>query len=182
MNDRQECLKNQEMLGELFELYEKKLYGIAFSILHQAEQAEDAVQDAFLRTVPYLSSIRDVNSGHTKRLLVRIVKSTAIDRYRRNQKERELFVRDTDTEEVGHRQGGEGIYPMRNVEDRETVKTLLEGLDPIYREIIQYRCFYELSYREIGAILEIGEDTAAKRFERAKKLVLKQLRGEAYGS
>ena len=40
---------DSETLEQLYDLYEQKMYAVAFSILHNEWQAEDAVQDAFVR-------------------------------------------------------------------------------------------------------------------------------------
>ena len=40
--------QQKEKLHQLYALYEQPLYRIAYAILHQTEQAEDAVSDAFL--------------------------------------------------------------------------------------------------------------------------------------
>ena len=54
------------------------MFGIANAILHNDWQAEDAVHEAFVRMVPYLSRCKDVNDEKTKILIVRVIKSAAI--------------------------------------------------------------------------------------------------------
>ena len=48
--------KQKEKLHQLYALYEQPLYRIAYAILHQTEQAEDAVSDAFLKIIPTKSN------------------------------------------------------------------------------------------------------------------------------
>jgi len=55
------------MLEQLYDAYEHKMYGIAYSILNNVGQAEDAVQDAFIKLIPYLGDINSVVSVQTKR-------------------------------------------------------------------------------------------------------------------
>ena len=50
---------NQDVMAALYEAYEQPMYGIAYAILHDRYQAEDAVQEAFIRMVRYLPKCRD---------------------------------------------------------------------------------------------------------------------------
>ena len=87
---------DRQTMTELYETYEQKMFGIANAILHNDWQAEDAVHEAFVRMVPYLSRCKDVNDEKTKILIVRVIKSAAIDIYRKNKRENTYIL---DTEE-----------------------------------------------------------------------------------
>ena len=58
--------QQKEKLHQLYALYEQPLYRIAYAILHQTEQAEDAVSDAFLKIIPHLDQIESPDSPKTK--------------------------------------------------------------------------------------------------------------------
>lgn len=75
------------ILEQLYSIYEHKMYGIAYSILNNSGQAEDAVQDAFIKLIPHLGHISEVSSMETKRLITYTIKNIAIDKYRKNKKE-----------------------------------------------------------------------------------------------
>lgn len=157
------------ILEELYKIYESKMYGIAYSILNNVEQAEDAVHDAFIKINSHLNHIKKANSLETKRFVTYIIKNIAIDKYRRNRKEVELFTKGVD--EPGITKSPYEIDSVTRFEDRELIFQLLSQLPSKHREIIRYRCYYELSYREIGELLGISEKVAAKRCERARKLL-----------
>src|ERR1700676_4709589 len=61
--------------------YSGTLYRVAFSILRSAAEAEDAVQDCFLRVVQHRDGLGDVRD--TRTWLIRIVWNLALDRKRR---------------------------------------------------------------------------------------------------
>lgn len=171
-------------LEELYNSYENKMYGIAYSILNNVGQAEDAVHDAFIKLIPFLESIDRVTSIKTKRLVTYTIKNVAIDIYRKNKKESELFIKGV--EESLFTENKLEVNSVKNFEDRQLVVQLFSNLSPKYREIIRYHCYYELSYKEISEILNISEKAAAKRYERARKLlkemVQKEMKGdELYG-
>jgi len=168
------------MLAQLYDVYENKMYSIAYSILNNVEQSEDAVQDAFVKLIPHLSTINRIESLKTKRLVTYTIKNIAIDLYRRNRKETELFTKEVEDKVISENQTG--VTSVKTVEDRHMITQLLSNLPPKHREIIQYRCFYALSYKEISSLLNISEDTAAKRYERARKMVKEMIGDEVYGS
>lgn len=165
-------------LEQLYDIYENKMYSVAYSILNNVEQAEDAVHDAIIKLIPYIETINRVESFKTKRLVTYTIKNISIDKYRRNRKESELFTQETEDKELSENQNV--IPSVKTVEDRYMITQILSSLSPKYRDIIQYRCFYELSYKEISSILNISEDVAAKRYERAKKMVKKFIGDEMY--
>ncbi|MEG2290193.1 MAG: sigma-70 family RNA polymerase sigma factor [Clostridium sp.] len=167
------------MLKQLYDAYEYKMYGIAYSILNNVGQAEDAVQDAFIKLIPHLGDINSPVSIETKRLITYTIKNIAIDIYRRNRKESELFTKGVDEPMTGGNQ--QGIDSVKTVEDRQIVVQLLSSLPSKYREIIRYRCYYEFSYKEISLLLNISEKVAAKRCERAKKLLKEIMEKEMMG-
>ena len=76
----------------LFRLYEKNMYHIAYAILHDSYQAEDAVMEAFVRLMERNYAIDDPSSDEAKRLVIQVIRSTAIDQYRKNQRESERQV------------------------------------------------------------------------------------------
>ncbi len=167
------------MLEQLYDAYEYKMYGIAYSILNNEGQAEDAVQDAFLKLIPYLGDINSVASVETKRLITYTIKNISIDIYRRNMKESELFTKGVDEPVISENQ--QGTAYVKTIEDREIVVQLLSSLPSKYREIIRYRCYYEFSYKEISLLLNISEKAAAKRYERGRKLLKELMEKEMIG-
>ncbi len=168
-----------DMLEKLYNAYENKMYGIAYSILNNVGQAEDAVQDAFIKLIPHLGDIKRVSSVETKRLVTYTIKNIAIDIYRRNRKEVELFAKGVDETAISGNQYE--INSVKTIEDRQVVVQLLSNLPSKYREIIRYRCYYELSYKEISLLLNINEKVAAKRCERARKLLKEMMEKEMEG-
>ncbi|MCH1981824.1 RNA polymerase sigma factor [Ruminococcus sp. OA3] len=165
-----------ELLEQLYSRYEQKMYQVAFAVLGQEQQAEDAVQDAFVKLTKYLKRIKDVESDKTKRLLIRIIRTTSIDQYRRNQRDAKRL-----TSEDALASGKMiSMDEMMQAEDRQMIRRLLQKVPQDYLEIIKLRCYFEVSNREAAQILEISEDAAAKRLERARKYVQDKMGDEEY--
>lgn len=166
----------RDLLEELYRLYEHKMYAIAFAVLHSREQAEDVVQDSFVKLVPYLSQIKAAESAGTKQLVMRIVKTTAIDQYRKNLRDAVKIS----AEEIMVGDCNKKVLSIQSVEDRETIKALLEGLPDDYREVIKLRCYYGFSAKETAEILQISPHNVAKKLERARKMILSKLEWEEF--
>lgn len=56
------------LLETMYELYEQGMYRVAYGVLHNKEQAEDAVQDSFEKLLEYLPEIDAPDSPKTQNL------------------------------------------------------------------------------------------------------------------
>lgn len=134
--------------------------------------------DAFIRVMSHLNQIKSPESPETKHFMIKVIRSTAIDIYRKNQREWEnVFY---DPEDVFKNQKMSNDRGMDTVEDRHVVQRALLALDAKYREVLELKCYFGLSHREIVMLLEISEDTVAKRYERAKKIAIKMIGDVSY--
>lgn len=159
MNDKERAL-----IEELYSVYEQPMYRIAFAVLKNPTQAEDAVSEAFVRVIRNIRKIHDPHSDRTKHYIIRIIKSTSINCYRQNKKasERNTSI-DGSTYELADSNDVISIYIRR-----EAFSQMISGLDETDRRIISLRCEEGLPYKDIGRILSMREATVRKRFERAK--------------
>lgn len=166
--------KSMEKAELLYQLYEQKLYVIAFSILHDPWQAEDAVQEAFVKILVNLPQIKDVESDSTKRYIIQIIKNTSIDMYRKNQKVNPNFTVIT-TEQIEEIEDTNQSVDKQilEAESKEAVNKMLYSLPSKYYEIITQRIIEQRSFKEIANQLHISENTARKRYERGRKLLMK---------
>jgi RNA polymerase sigma-70 factor (ECF subfamily) len=149
----------------LYDLYEQPMYRIAYAVLHDSALAEDAVSDAFIRIIGKLNKIGEPYSPKTKSYIVKVIKSTSINIYRRN-KRRFEYEQPMDERTL-------------SIPDRSAVVTdssMLNGLNPDERRIIVLRCEKGMSWKEVAAEMSLNEATVRKRFERIKT----KLKGEKY--
>ena len=158
--------QQKEKLHQLYALYEQPLYRIAYAILHQTEQAEDAVSDAFLKIIPHLDQ--------TKAFLIQVIRNTAINQYRKNAKDAERLTNIDDSTLQVPSPHNEIEQFLQQTEQQEQLAQLLQGLSETDRTILFLRCEQEQSFREIAERLSMKEATVRKRFERARKAIQKQ--------
>lgn len=156
---------DSETLEQLYDLYEQKMYAVAFSILHNKWQAEDAVQDAFVRLFKNIKRLKNLEAEKTRAYVLRTIQNTAIDLYRKNHislqrtvsiEEREIADECDDMMNLVSRLAGENI-----------LEEMLSRLPDSYREVLMLRCVHQLSSKETAAVLEISEALVRKRQQRA---------------
>lgn len=161
----------RKLLESMYELYEQGMYRSDYGIPNNREQAEDAVQDSFEKLLKYLPRIDRPDSPNTRKLVLKIVRNTAIDQYRRNHRQNQ-WMSEQKEQEI------DTCTFIQSVEDREFIQQLLQTVPAEYRGIIKLRCYYGFSAKETGSILGISEGNVNKRLERARKLLTDRLEWE----
>ena len=166
-------LKESSKRQKLYEIYEQPMYRIAYAFLHNREMAEDAVSEAFVRIIGKINRLGDAESPKTKSYIVKVIKSTSIGIYRRN-KRKYMYEQPIDDNIM------QLSDPLTDVEDKiiaGSTGEIMNGLEETDRTIVMFRCRYEMPYKEIAQRTSMSEAAVRKRFERAKRRIIK-LRGE----
>lgn len=151
-------------LERLYLEYRSVMFCAANEILHNEHEAEDAVQQAFIKIAENLDKVPDELSNKTKAFVVTIAENTAIDRYRK-------LKRHGDCELCEEACGIEA-----NSAD-ELVSCILK-LPARYRQFILLKYYHGYSTREIAKLLGMSSAAASKTAQRAKQR-LEQLCREA---
>src|SRR6478672_918543 len=127
--------------------------------------AEDVVQDAYVRALRFFSSLRDENA---RAWLFTIVRNTWYGRFPRRTGSAVVNVPDEDAE---HRPDV-GLDPEAQMIQQQTVEQVQRALDTLpadFREVLVLRELEGLSYKEIAAIVEIPIGTVMSRLARARE-------------
>lgn len=170
-------IKENEKIRELYEVYEQPMFRIAFAILHNEQEAEDAVSDAFLRVIGRLDKIGDVKNDRTKKYMVKVIKSTSINIYRRN---KQFFIKEMPIDNEAMQIPDSSPSVEKIIIDSENSRDLdrmLSKISSTDRRIVMMRCSDEMSWKEISGSLSMTESAARKRFERIKKRLI-SMKGE----
>ncbi|HLU11676.1 MAG TPA: RNA polymerase sigma-70 factor [Oceanobacillus sp.] len=152
-----------------FEEYRSLLFAIAYRMLGSAMEAEDIVQEAYLRyrdTPP--ESIRSLKS-----FLTTIVHHLCLDHLKSAQVRRENYVGPWLPEPIITGDGATLLSPLRQITDRESISmaflVLLESLSPLERAVFLLREVFDYEYAEIAQITGRNEAACRQLFSRAKK-------------
>jgi RNA polymerase sigma-70 factor (ECF subfamily) len=167
------------LFHELIRPYERSVYAMAMSFLHNEADAEDAAQEAFLSAYRNLAGFRGESKFGT--WLISIALNEARNRIRRNNAVKTESL-DEPPDEEGHisptllRDWRE--IPSESLERQEVRHLLQEAIDAlpaIYREIFLLRDVEELNIAETAAMLQITEASVKVRLHRARMLLQKSL-------
>lgn len=151
-----DTLEDKSKFEQIYLQYRYLMYHVAFSVLHNGPDAEDAVHQAFVKIAENIKRIEEPVCQRTKSYVVTIAENTAIDIYRRNKKHPSV-----DFEEAFM---GESITYDG---DNALVSCILK-LPQRYRGMLILRYRHGYSVREISKIMGISLDAATKLDQRAK--------------
>ena len=144
----------------LLSRYERQLFGAAFRILHNREDAFDVTQTAFMRAYEHLDRYDRSQSFHT--WLYRIAVNAALDLARSRHPQDALSDEITDQ--------GDGPEAVAVGEQRDfAIQAALMELNPGYRAVIVLKHLQGLSYEEIAQVLECPVKTVKSRLFTARQ-------------
>lgn len=156
--------------------YQDKIYNLCHHMLGNAQDAEDAAQDAFLKAFQALPKFWPEASLYT--WLYRIATNTCID-YRKKPIFESLFNSSEEGERLVHDRASDAPSPEKLYQSKEIDNALqdsLRKLSPKLRAIIVLKEIEELSYEEIADTLEISMGTVKSRIARAREELQKLMK------
>jgi RNA polymerase sigma-70 factor (ECF subfamily) len=168
-----------QLFHELIRPYERSVYMMALSYLHNEADAEDVVQESFLKAYRNLSGFRGDSKFST--WLLSITLNEARNRLRRAKSAR--------MQSLDHSFDADGYIspallrdwreiPSEALERQEVRHLLYEAVDalpPMYREIFLLRDVEELSVADVAQVLQITEGLVKVRLHRARTMLQKHL-------
>jgi RNA polymerase sigma-70 factor, ECF subfamily len=163
-----EARAQEEALEALVDQYATALYRVAFSVLRNQSDAEDAVQEAFLRVLRHRETLGEIRDHRV--WLIRIVWNIVLDRKRRAKTRPET----DDISEVARVLPANGLTAEQRAaaaQHHAHVLACVEKLPAREREVMMLSAFEELSSVEIAAVLEVTESSVRSRLFRARNLL-----------
>lgn len=145
-------------------------YNLAAWLLRDEHEAEDLVQEAYLRA---LKSFAAFHGSDGRPWLLTIVRNSCYSRLRRRQVRGVEMRFDEEAHGVtDNAQNPEAVLVQK--EERQSLHQALEALPVEFREVIVFRELEGLSYKEIAAIADISMGTVMSRLARARALLQRQ--------
>ncbi|TVY03335.1 RNA polymerase sigma factor SigW [Cohnella terricola] len=169
---------NQRAFAEIVDLYKDKLYHLAYRMSGNRQEAEDVVQETFLRVYRSLDRY-DMNQKFST-WIYRIATNLCIDRLRKRKAVYSLDAESTD------REGLDG-YAMLPSDDRtpeselllsETQRIIHEAIATLpvkYKSVMILRYLQDLSLQEISDVLDMPVTTIKTRVHRGREFLRKKL-------
>lgn len=167
---------DRQAFQRLVEKYQQRAYTIAFQILKRREDAQDVVQESFVKA--YLSLAQFKGNAAFYTWLYRIVFNMSIDLKRKlgRRNEPAVSLDESQRDEIEHKiEAGTGLrieQPLESVVRREQAQTIQSVLDSIseeHRSVIVLREVEGMRYEQIAQILGISKGTVMSRLHYARK-------------
>lgn len=166
INDRdliEGCIKgDRKMQKELYNRFAPKMYGVCLRYASNAEEAEDILQEGFIKVFKKIESFR--GDGSFEGWIRRIFVNTAIEHYRKK-----IYLQPiTDTEE--NTVEGNYLNVLDHLAEKDIIH-LVQQLSPGYRTVFNMYVVEGYTHKQIAEILGISEGTSKSQLSRAKMIL-----------
>lgn len=165
-----ECLQGRTAaFGELVRRYQDRLYSTVYRLVGNAEDAQDALQEAFLNAYQSLDSFKGDSLFFT--WLYRIAVNTAMSLKRR---QRVTLSLDVGREQGGHLEPADASdfsqpgFALEQAEQERRVQDALSRLSPEHRAVLILKDMEGQKYETIAAVLRVPIGTIRSRLHRAR--------------
>ena len=165
-------LGDAKAFSELLRRYEGKIFRLALHITQNREDAEDVLQEAFLKAYEHLDQFQGQSKFYT--WIVRIAVNQALMKLRKRKTDRSVSLDETiDTGEdtvareiAAWDENPEQQYSREEI--NEILSSAIDGLAPIYRAVFVLRDVDDLSTEETAEALELSVPAVKSRLLRAR--------------
>lgn len=159
-----------QAFAQLVETFQKPVYNLCYRMLHNAEDAEDAAQETFLRAYKNMARYDPERSFST--WLLSIAAHYCIDQIRRRRLDM-VGIEDLPVPHLRDLKPGPESQ-LSETEEQRRIRMLLDVLDSTDRAVVTMYYWYEFSYKEISEALSLTESAIKSRLHRARRAMAQQ--------
>lgn len=163
-----ECVAgNHVAQRKFYDLFAKKMMGVCLRYTNSYEEAQDVLQDGFIKIFSKLPKFESKGSleGWVRRIMV----NTALDAYRKSKKHQ----KDVDVDTVGYMLDSND-YTIESMNANDLLK-IIQAIPEGYRVVFNLFAIEGYSHKEIAEQLGVTESTSKSQYSRAKKMLRKIL-------
>ena len=157
------CIEgNRRMQEELYRRFSPRMYAVCLRYASSSEEAEDILQEGFIKIFKKLESYR--GEGSFEGWIRRIFVNTAIEHFRRRR-----YLQPV-TEKEEHTVEGKYLSVLDSLAEKDILE-LIRQLSPGYRTVFNMYVVEGYTHKEIGDMLGISEGTSKSQLSRAKVIL-----------
>lgn len=158
---------DRKMQRELYNRFAAKMYGVCLRYAGSTSEAEDILQEGFIKVFRKLSSYR--GEGSFEGWIRRIFVNTAIEYYRKKTYLQPITEHEESTIE------GNYLSVLDNLAEKDIIQ-LVQQLSPGYRTVFNMYVVEGYTHRQISELLHISEGTSKSQLSRAKQILQEMVR------
>jgi RNA polymerase sigma-70 factor (ECF subfamily) len=169
---------NTEALRLLFEDNRQKIFSLAYQYVKNVEDAEDILQETFIKAYRFLNKFNPQNGMRFSPWLYRIGINCSIDYLRRNKKRKDTDPNPESLDKVSSSDlSSDPEQSSQHKELREKIDQTLNRLSGRQKMIFILKHYQELTTAEIAEYLDCSEGSVKRQLFRAVGAVKKNLKG-----
>lgn len=175
----QRCLDgDSRAFNDLMNKYQRQVFSLIFRLVKRPADAEDILQDTFIKAYRSLSAYDARYSLLT--WLFKIAHNTSIDFLRAN-KDETVTIHDEENPIELEDTSPSLEEKMEQLSGKELIKRMVDSVPAPYREVLILRHQQELSYEEIAEAIQIPMGTVKVRLFRGREILKAKLETAGYG-
>jgi RNA polymerase sigma-70 factor (ECF subfamily) len=169
---------DKEALRTLFEENKRKIFALAFQYTKNAEDAEDILQETFIKAYRFLDKFDFQNGASFSPWLYRIGINCSIDYLRRHKKDKDKNSEFESLENISSNDADSDPEHVRHRKEiSEKINHALNKLSGKQRMVFILRHYQQLSTKEIADYMNASEGSVKTQLFRAVSAVKESLRG-----
>lgn len=157
----------KQKLEEIYRVHGNMMMQTAMSVLHQREDAEDAIQNSIISMARHMNAVGEVEDFRTISYVRTVVRNAAIDIYRKKTK-RDVCYEELLAEPAAAFDMEQSVCDAQEV---GAVVRAINGMEESYREVLSLFYLNELSPREIADVLNRPYNTIRSQINRGRKIL-----------
>ena len=156
---------------QLYKLFRNKMFGVCLRYSKDYTEAEDIVQDGFIKVFNKISQFE--SKGSFEGWIRKIMVNTALERYRR-------IVHMFPISDVTEYDSSVGYEHVIDLISSKDLLNLIQEMSPQYRLVFNMYAIEGYSHKEIGEMLGISEGTSKSNLSRGRQFLQKKIKEEFF--
>lgn len=161
--------------SELYKRFAPKMFGVCLRYSRRREEAEDILQDGFLKVFSRIAQFG--GKGSFEGWIRRIMVNTAINHYHASLKQQFILVENIEEMSVADDSNSADYQMVKGKSniDATQLMNLIQELPDGYRMVLNLHVFEGYNHKEIGEMLSISDNTSKSQLSKARKYLKKLL-------
>ena len=171
---------DKSLLENVFYCYRKQMVSLAISILHNPEDAEDAVHDVFFRiAAKNMGALRRIkNDTDLRNYMLKATKNTSLNMLKKKKHISLDTVQEFDVDGIKELSDDTFLEAICDRADYTRAICAIKKLGEKYRDVLYCHFVMEMTVTEIATLFNQKTATVKKQLVRGKKMLLGMLENE----